>query len=313
VVENIAAYEYMYNVTRNSDGTYSLDPGAPAATNIDFGSTKTEIAPGKPIKITHAGNGLNGSYDYIGSVTTSEGETGYIVYNAVSQQYYMLTDDKFNFKNHPSLSLGHALSTGIGSDMPVCFMAGTRIATPNGETNVENLKAGDLVLTSGGQAVPIEWIGRQTISYLFADEFRLPVRIKAGALDENVPRRDLLVSHEHALFIDGVLIQAGALINGTSIVREFNPPETFVYYHVEVAEHSLIMAENTPAETFIDNVERTRFDNWNEYQDLYPYGKKTTEMSYPRAKAHRQIPVSIRVKLFNRAQALGERAPVAAA
>ena len=80
-----------------------------------------------------------------------------------------------------------------------------------------------------------------------------------------MPSRDLLLSPDHAVLVDGALIQAGALINGTSIVRETNTPPVFTYYHIEVDDHSLILADHTPAETFIDNIDRMNFDNWAEH------------------------------------------------
>jgi hypothetical protein len=189
---------------------------------------------------------------------------------------------------------------------PICFYPGTLVRTPDGEVAVESLKPGDLVTTADGRAVAVNWVGRQTISMRFADPLRvLPIRIRAGALDENAPARDLLVSPDHALLIEGALIHAGALVNGTSILRETRVPAVFTYYHVETDDHSLILAENAPAETFVDSVDRLNFDNWSEFEALYPDGKVVEELPYPRAKSHRQVPVRVRVKLAERALAAG--------
>jgi autotransporter passenger strand-loop-strand repeat protein len=186
-------------------------------------------------------------------------------------------------------------------DVAFCFMPGTMIRTPGGEVAVEALQRGDLLMTADGRTMPVSWIGRQTVCTSFSELLRvLPVRIKAGALGDSVPSRDLLLSPDHAILLGDILIQAGALVNGTSIVRETNVPRTFTYYHVEVDDHSLILAENTPAETFIDNVDRLAFDNWREHEALYPNGKSIVEMPYPRAKAHRQVPRAIREQLSTR-------------
>jgi hypothetical protein len=92
-----------------------------------------------------------------------------------------------------------------------CFLEGTQILSHNGEVRVEDVKIGDLVLTSDQRLAPVRWIGRNTVSRRFADPLRvLPIRIKAGALGDNVPSRDLLVSPDHALCINDLLIQAGA-------------------------------------------------------------------------------------------------------
>jgi hypothetical protein len=188
----------------------------------------------------------------------------------------------------------------------VCFYPGTLIHTPDGARAVETLKRGDPVLTAEGVARPVSWLGRQTISTVFADpELVWPIRIKAGALGENVPSRDLILSPDHAVLVDGVLIHAGALVNGGSIVRQIRVPRIFTYYHVELDDHSLILAENTPAETFIDHPRRLAFDNWDEREALYPDGKDIEEMPYARAKAPRQVPVHVRVALAERAHKLG--------
>jgi Hint domain len=184
-------------------------------------------------------------------------------------------------------------------------MRGTMISTPSGAKPVEMLEPGDIVSTVDDRALPVAWIGRQTISTKFADPLRvLPVRIKANALADGMPSRDLLLSPDHAILLHDVLIQAGALVNGGSIVRQVDVPEIFTYYHIELDEHSLILAENTPAETFIDNVDRVAFDNWDEHETLYPEGRIINEMPYPRAKAYRQVPRMVRERLAERGSGL---------
>ncbi len=188
----------------------------------------------------------------------------------------------------------------------ICSMPGTMIATPDGEAAVETLPPGDLVLTSTGDAKPINWVGRQTMSKRFADPLRsYPVRVRAGSLDDNAPTRDLYVSPDHALLVGNVMVNAGALVNGTSITREETIPDTFVYYPIELDDRSFVLAEGAPAEAFVDNVDRMNFDNWSEYQALYPEGKTVAELPYPRAKSHRQAPIHLRVKRAERAQRIG--------
>jgi len=194
-------------------------------------------------------------------------------------------------------------STGGGTLSPAsppCFMAGTSILTTDGEIAVEDLKVGMMLLTNEGKALPMRWLGHSTVSTRFTDPLRvLPIRIEAGALGQNLPSRDLLVSPDHAVLIGDVLIHAGALVNEVNIRREANVPETFKYYHVELASHEVLIAEGTPVESFIDNVDRMNFDNWAEHgalADMAPI----VEMSYPRAKSYRQVPVAVRALLAAR-------------
>jgi hypothetical protein len=207
----------------------------------------------------------------------------------------------FLFTDTPQ-SLG-ATVTNSGSTFVVCFLAGTRIATPTGDAAVDDLAIGDLVLTADGRAAPVRWVGVQTVVTFFADALRsFPIRITAGALGEGLPVRDLCVSPDHALMLDGVLVQAGALVNGATIVRETAMPERFTYYHVELDDHSLILAEGVPAETFVDNVTRRRFDNYAEYEMLYgDAGATIAELDLPRVKSARQLPQALRERLTKRA------------
>ncbi|MCB4771250.1 Hint domain-containing protein [Ancylobacter sp. Lp-2] len=185
---------------------------------------------------------------------------------------------------------------------PMCFLAGTRIATPDGERLVEDLVIGDLVSVASGETRPVRWIGRQTMHRHFGEPDRVwPIRISAGALDHNLPRSDLFVSPDHALMIDGVLVQAGALVNGTSVTRHRPSEVRFTYYHIELEDHALVLAEGVAAETFVDNVTRRRFDNYAEFEALYGEPRQAiAEMDMPRVKSARQLPASIRERIERR-------------
>lgn len=221
-----------------------------------------------------------------------------------------VTPTAANLANRDNFDFNKPVTTSNLANV-VCFMPGTLIATPSGHRPVESLSRGDLVFTHDGRAAPVRWLGRQTVSRMFSDPLRvLPIRIRAGALGEAMPERDLLVSTDHALMLDGVLVQAGALVNGSTIVRERNVPAVFTYYHVELADHALLLAEGVPAETFIDNVDRMRFDNWDEH-DAIETAAPMAELELPRAKSARQVPTTIRKKIAARAHALVEKASVA--
>ncbi len=92
----------------------------------------------------------------------------------------------------------------------------------------------------------------------------LPVCIRAGALDENVPRRDLWISPHHAMYLDGVLIEAKDLVNGVSIVQA-ERVEKVEYFHVELETHDVIVAEGALSESYIDDDNRGLFHNARDY------------------------------------------------
>lgn len=150
-------------------------------------------------------------------------------------------------------------SAGLGCS---CFLRGTTIRTASGGRKVENLAIGDLLPTMFGGMCPIHWIGRYPLkksdpSKPWAKE-SLPVRIARSALAPNVPHSDLYVSSGHGLFIDGVLVTAGSLINGTTITlceaRESNELE---FFHIKLENHDVIYAEGAPSETLSKVTEKS--------------------------------------------------------
>ncbi len=181
-----------------------------------------------------------------------------------------------------------------------CFLTGTAITTPNGMVAVEDLNIGDPILGADGKAIPVKWVGRQVVSTRFGPAERLlPVRVKAGALGDGVPLRDLTLTSDHGLLIDGLLINAGALVNGGSIdwVPLSELGKNYTVYHIETEDHDIILAEGAPAETFIDYVGRNTFDNHAEYIDLYGAEPIIAEMPTPRISASRLVPDAIKARL----------------
>jgi hypothetical protein len=92
-----------------------------------------------------------------------------------------------------------------------------------------------------------------------APETVWPVRVAAGAFGEGRPVRDLYLSPDHAVFVDGVLVPVRCLINGGTIRRVVVPAVT--YYHVELPEHDVILAEDLAVESYLD------VGDWGNFED----------------------------------------------
>lgn len=180
-----------------------------------------------------------------------------------------------------------------------CFLEGTLIRTPFGDVPIERLAIGDTILTAAGGTTNVDWIGRQTLAPRFATPRMMPVRIAAGALGHGLPETDLHVSTDHGMILDGLVVDAGALVNGTTITR-LSPadlPERVTYYHIETPVHDVILANGAAAETFIDYAGRKGFDNYAEYLALFGTDRTMREMPRPRISAARHLPESLRHRL----------------
>jgi len=168
--------------------------------------------------------------------------------------------------------VGGAANNDVTVTDVACYCAGTLVRTPCGNKRVEKLQIGDEVMTAAGMARPIKWIGRRSYNgrFVMGRKDILPVCIKAGALADNVPKRDLWISPNHAMYFkdDGVLIEAKDLVNGVSIVHaaRVNKVE---YFHIELDTHDVIIAEGALSESFIDDDSRGMFHNAHEYRTLY--------------------------------------------
>ncbi|MEM9432211.1 MAG: Hint domain-containing protein, partial [Pseudomonadota bacterium] len=155
---------------------------------------------------------------------------------------YSVTDDS-------DIEIGRLFISGdVGTITNVCFTGGTRIRTPTGLRDIEDLRAGDLVETRDSGPQPIRWIGAThlTEETLSAFPEKRPVEIAAGALGDHDTTR---VSPEHRVLLqDGraealyglpeVLVASRMLINDRTI-RQVSVGGVR-YYHILFDSHELI-------------------------------------------------------------------------
>ena len=245
---------------------------------------------------------FDSNHPYTGYVVEVEGET-YAVFRNTTSNVLFIPYNKEEVDLAPFFEFTPGgTSAYITSNAQVfnCFATGTTILTPDGDKLIETLQPGDLVLTHDGRSTPAIWVARQTVANPHGVELgRKPVRIEAGALGPNLPDAPLTLTADHALLFDDMLINAGTLINGTSIrlLPLAGLPTRFTLWHVELEKHECIVANGVPAESFIDYVGRSGFDNYGEYLDLVGADRLITEMPFARISAHRFVPPDLREAL----------------
>ena len=171
-----------------------------------------------------------------------------------------------------------------------CFAEGTRIGTVDGWVAVEDLRVGDRVITleaprgaastgadlSAAAAAgdwadeAIVWIGQRAVHCAAQPrpEAVWPVRVRAGAFGEHGPVRDLYLSPDHAVFVNGVLVPVRLLIDGDSIVQVKR--DRVRYFHVELPGHAVILAEGLTVESYLDSGDRADFQDGDGAIRLFP-------------------------------------------
>lgn len=181
--------------------------------------------------------------------------------NFTSGYGYVLALDGFS---------GRVIETTFVKDPTVfCFAEGTLIHTAQGLVAVEDLAIGDLAVTAAGAQRPVKWIG-----HVLSRPGRHPrpwevnpIRVAAHAFGPGAPDRDLRLSPGHAVYVDGVLVPVGHLVNGATIVQE--EAETIRYFHVELDTHDVLLANGLPCESYLDDGNRFFAANASEFTELY--------------------------------------------
>ncbi len=179
-----------------------------------------------------------------------------------------------------------------------CLTKGTRVRTDRGDVAVEDLTAGMRILTGDGRAEPLrKLLSRRVAAAEIAENERLaPVRITAGALGQNLPSRDLLVSRQHRMLAaspitrrmfgaEAVLIAAIRLTAMPGIYLDRSAGDV-TYYHLLFDRHCIIFAENTPTESlFVDHMGDSNLpdDLLEEIYALFPQFRSEAYLPRPAA------------------------------
>ncbi len=281
----IVSYEYQINPPQRVVQRATLELAGPTAQNVlfaddtgilvlddpaSFSGTITAQFPAPDedmVVLDGISLGDVTAYDYAGTssggiLTVDEGQTSQtLAFNGdYTTASFLLSAGAQQLSNSPpSLDISIA-----------CYARGTAIRTDRGDVSVEDLKIGHCVTTFTGGARPIRWIGRRAYGgrFLASNPAVQPILFKAGSLGRYQPRRDLRVSPKHAMFLHGCLVPAECLVNGVGVLRDTACTE-IEYFHVELDSHDVILAEDAPSETFVDDDSRTMFHNLIEYHALY--------------------------------------------
>ena len=171
-----------------------------------------------------------------------------------------------------------ARSTGITfsrrvvvTDEPVtaCYLKGTTILTPDGYVPIEQLNIGDKIFTNGTIdkyneidldneffLSTITWIGCFRAYQKNASSY--PICFQPHSLGINCPSTTLYISPLHRIFIQGKMVEAKELVNHSTIFQD-NNHEDIEYYHLELNNHSCIVANGVLTETYVDSNTRYIF------------------------------------------------------
>ena len=230
-----------------------------------FNGTISGFGNSDTIVMSNLGNALNASRtgNVVNLTNSGGGVVQSITIDTNSMNYNSAVWSVQDISNTATLKVS-------GVTAAACYAAGTRIKTETGEVAVEDLVPGDIVQAHFAGLAPVVWIGHRHIDCRrHAEPAKVwPVCVSAHAFGPRMPHRDLVLSPDHAVFVDDVLIPIKHLVNGHTIVQR--KVDTVTYYHVELAEHDVLLAEGMPAESYLENGDRAVFDNAGGVIALHP-------------------------------------------
>ena len=229
------------------DITHLTDPNASKTVNV----LSNDIGPtGATLEVTH----INGTRVFANdTVILNTGQTVRLNTDGTLEVIGDGDLESFNFTYQVSDGVNNDTGIVNVSSIP-CFVAGTRIDTPDGPRPVEAIKPGDLVLTRDDGAQPVRWAGARTVE---AEGAFAPVLISAGALGAHgalklSPEHRVLVRDSTAELLFGereVLIAAKHLVDGKSVTQR--PGGEVTYVHLMFDRHQVVTTEGLESESFL--------------------------------------------------------------
>ena len=261
----------------DADATLRLDQLPVNTQTVTFGSVSRETlvlgAPGSGYAGAIVNLGLADRIELGGGLTIvrAQAVAGGLSIQLGGGGTYDLTHVTYASGITPSFVTGFDAANNAAFVEVVCFAAGTRLSTRTGTALVEDLRAGDHVFTLSGEARKVKWVGRRRIDLVRHPhaEHVAPIRFKPGAIADNVPSRELLLSPDHGVFLDGMLIPARLLVNHGSITQDLDRA-SITYFHVELDTHDILAAERLLVESYLDTGNRGFFTNDEGPMTLHP-------------------------------------------
>lgn len=257
-------------------------------------SNNVYLSKGQSVNCNFTGTGV-----YTTSTIVRSGATSRSIVTVVSGGTF---DTASNYWGTSSITMNSGSYT--------CFLAGTMIETINGLVAIEDIQIGDQIITYQNgqkQIQPVIWTGYNTahvMPFISDNLAGYPVRIVKNAIAEGIPSKDLLLTSEHCILLDGQFIPVRMLVNGTSISYDHSIKE-YTFYHIETEEHSIISADNLLTESYLDTGNRSSFISTNNLIEITNRQKKWNIDSAAPLATTREIVEPIFTQLIQRSIDLG--------
>lgn len=135
-----------------------------------------------------------------------------------------------------------------------CFTANSAITTQTGQTLISDLKPGQKIMTRDNGFQALRWIGKRSFGWraLGLNPKVRAITLKAGALGEGRPVRDMTVSPNHKILMltqsDERLIVAADLLHLDGVFREDGPQ--VCYYQLLCDTHELLLVDECWSESY---------------------------------------------------------------